>query len=278
VVTPVVAGDAAAAELATESTDGITPATLDGASAEQKPTTRATTARRDSSGQTPIAPAATLGEGETPLGTDEANGVAADLADTASSGEQSQDGESAETSTKSPAAEQPTSTLAERAGRFMRNLNEASDKSPPKLSPADASRFVNRVSKAFEAAQHQDGIVRIRLSPPELGAMRIELSVQNGSLSARLETETSAARTVLLDNLPALRERLAEQQIRIDQFHVDVGGGQHDGAPDWQTAERDAQPRPGRAVQSAQQRETAQTHEAPQAPQIDSDGRFSAVA
>jgi flagellar hook-length control protein FliK len=36
---------------------------------------------------------------------------------------------------------------------------------------------------------------------------------------------------VLLDNLPALRQRLAEQDIRIDKFEVDIRreGGQPDG-------------------------------------------------
>ena len=47
-------------------------------------------------------------------------------------------------------------------------------------------------------------------------------------MSAKVEVETAAARNVLLDNLPALRERLAEQDIRIEKFDVDVrrDGGQ----------------------------------------------------
>jgi hypothetical protein len=40
--------------------------------------------------------------------------------------------------------------------------------------------------------------------------LRVELSVRDGVLNARLETETSSARNLLLDNLPALRDRLAE--------------------------------------------------------------------
>jgi flagellar hook-length control protein FliK len=47
-------------------------------------------------------------------------------------------------------------------------------------------------------------------------------------MTASLETETASARRVLLDHLPALRDRLAEQNIRIERFDVDVqrdGGG-----------------------------------------------------
>src|SRR5690606_39939299 len=85
----------------------------------------------------------------------------------------------------------------------------------------DPSRFVNRVSRAFQAAEQRGGVVQLRLSPPELGAMRIELSVQQGVLSARLETETPAAKSVLLDNLPALRDRLAAQDIAVDRSAFD---------------------------------------------------------
>ncbi|QDT00048.1 flagellar hook-length control protein FliK [Adhaeretor mobilis] len=86
----------------------------------------------------------------------------------------------------------------------------------------DKNRFLGRVSGALKAAQQRDGRIQVRLAPPELGLLRIELSVQQGSLTASLETETNAAKNLLLDNLPALRERLAEQDIRVEKFDVDV--------------------------------------------------------
>ena len=66
------------------------------------------------------------------------------------------------------------------------------------------------------------GSVRLRLSPPELGSVRLEVSVKNGVLTAHAQTETTQARDALVDNLPALRERLAEQNIQVDQFDVDL--------------------------------------------------------
>jgi flagellar hook-length control protein FliK len=88
------------------------------------------------------------------------------------------------------------------------------------------------VAKAFQMAQERDGKLHLRLSPPELGSLRLELSVKEGVMTATLEAETTAARKVLLDHLPALRDRLAEQNIRIERFDVDVrrdDGGQADG-------------------------------------------------
>lgn len=102
----------------------------------------------------------------------------------------------------------------------------------PNLPRVDAARFVGRVAKAVQTAQDRGGVVQLRLSPPELGSLRLELSMQNGVMTAAVETETAAARQVLLDHLPALRERLAEQNIRIERFDVDVrqenSGGQTD--------------------------------------------------
>jgi flagellar hook-length control protein FliK len=84
----------------------------------------------------------------------------------------------------------------------------------------------------MRTAQQRDGRVQVRLSPPELGSLRIEISVQHGVLHAKLEAETPTARNLLLDNLPALRERLAQQDMRVEKFDVEVrrdNGGQTGG-------------------------------------------------
>lgn len=90
------------------------------------------------------------------------------------------------------------------------------------LSEIDRVRFVQRVAKAFHSLDEEGGEIRLRLSPPELGSLRLELSLKEGAMTAHLETETAAARNVLLDNLPQLRDRLAEQNIKVERFDVDV--------------------------------------------------------
>ncbi len=89
-------------------------------------------------------------------------------------------------------------------------------------SEIDPARFLHRVAKAFESAHQRDGEVRLRLHPAELGSLTIEVKIHEGTLTARIQAETSEARTALVDNLPQLRERLAEQGIRIEQFDVDL--------------------------------------------------------
>jgi flagellar hook-length control protein FliK len=89
-----------------------------------------------------------------------------------------------------------------------------------KSDAADRARFVQRVAQAFESAADRAGHVRLRLYPPELGSLRLDLTVRNGLMNARLETETESARNMLLQELPALKERLAEHQIKVESFDI----------------------------------------------------------
>ena len=93
------------------------------------------------------------------------------------------------------------------------------------LTEAERVRFVHRVTNAIQSAAETGGPIRLRLSPPELGAVRIEMTVVAGQMSVRMEAETPQARTALLDNLPVLRERLEAQDIKIAKFDVDLFGG-----------------------------------------------------
>ncbi len=110
----------------------------------------------------------------------------------------------------------------------------------------DTTRFLQRVSRAFAAAESRGGEVRLRLSPPELGAMQLEVSIKAGVLTATIETETSAAQTILLDNLPQLRERLAEQGMQIEKFDVNVADRQSQGMPGSPQEQRDERERSAR--------------------------------
>jgi flagellar hook-length control protein FliK len=100
-------------------------------------------------------------------------------------------------------------------------------------APAHVARaqFVQRVERAFAAMGNREGSVRLKLSPPELGVLKLEIGIHRGVMKARVEAETPAAQSLLLDNLPALRERLAQQNIHIQQFDVDLMDRQPGGTP-----------------------------------------------
>ena len=126
--------------------------------------------------------------------------------------------------TKTSVAKVDAATLSPDRGQRVgietaRTARTASTDQMPAVDPA---RFVGRVAKAFQTANDRGGTLQLRLSPPELGSLRLQLTVKNGVMSASIETDNAAARRVLLDHLPQLRDRLAEQNIRVDRFDVDV--------------------------------------------------------
>jgi flagellar hook-length control protein FliK len=114
----------------------------------------------------------------------------------------------------------------------------------------DAARFLQRVAKAFESAQERGGEIRLRLSPPELGALRVEVSMQDQGLVARVEAETAEARAVLMEHLPVLRERLAEQGLKLERFEVDLSQRQPEGQTSGDMSDRSSQRQPGHAQQA----------------------------
>jgi len=114
--------------------------------------------------------------------------------------------------------------------------------SPAESDQVDQARFVRRVAGAFRAMGNREGSVRVRLSPPELGSLRLNISVRDGIMTARVEAETPAARNLLLDNLPALRDRLAQQDIKIEQFDVDLMDRSPGGLPERNAGQTDGDP------------------------------------
>jgi flagellar hook-length control protein FliK len=132
-----------------------------------------------------------------------------------------------------------TASIAARQDRYEASIDRSEG-----LTEAERVRFVQRVARAFHSMSDEGGEVRLRLSPPELGSLRLEVSLRDGVLSARLEAETSSARNLLLDNLPALRERLAEQNIKVERFEVDVRDEQRQSSHEQLTGQPDV-PRQG---------------------------------
>ena len=148
------------------------------------------------------------------------------------------------------------------------------------LTDVEQAKFLQRVARAFQAAQERDGEVRLRLSPPELGALRLEIKIHEGALTARLEAESPAAKSLLLDNLPVLRERLAEQGIRIEHFDVDLldrqTGGSPQQSPHGHERETQPSPLPPRFVRETNESETNELAPRPSIRRL-GDGRLNVI-
>jgi hypothetical protein len=61
---------------------------------------------------------------------------------------------------------------------------------------------------------------RIRLDPPALGPMRIDMKISGDKVALRLETETSAARELLGARLDDLRSALAQHGLSVERVEL----------------------------------------------------------
>lgn len=144
------------------------------------------------------------------------------------------------TAAVTPLLSQPSNNYPKAAAQLLTGLRRTSE---TRQQDVDQVRLLQRVARALESARDRGGEVRIRLNPPELGLLKVELQVQDGRLHARLEAETPAAQVVLLENVGSLRERLAEQGLRLERFDVDLSHRDSSGAGGQSGQPRDEAPR-----------------------------------
>ena len=211
--------------------------------------------------------------------------TASDMTSGGSTSEKSTDrveSTTADAATKNPASPSidPSPNHPPRLPVTLNAYGKSSDVESGGLTEVQRVRFVQRVARAFQTIGDSGNPLRLRLSPPELGSLRLEITMNQGQMTARVEAETEAARTVLLDNLPALRERLAQQDIKIARFDVDLFGQTSGGLP--QNQDRGPARDDGSAASGSRRRpsgsgERAPVELGPLAPATLSDGRLNVI-
>ena len=86
----------------------------------------------------------------------------------------------------------------------------------------EAKQLASRVTNAIRAAHKSGRQLKIRLHPPELGALQIEIGMQDGVTTARLEVQTVTAQQAILESLSLLKEALAQNGTIIDRIDVQL--------------------------------------------------------
>ncbi|PKF62942.1 hypothetical protein CW745_05830 [Psychromonas sp. psych-6C06] len=74
--------------------------------------------------------------------------------------------------------------------------------------------------------------VSIRLDPAELGSMHIKLQVQQDQLQVAIQTQVGQSRDIIEQNLPRLREQLAQQGINLGEASVEQRSSQQQSQSD----------------------------------------------
>ena len=99
---------------------------------------------------------------------------------------------------------------------------------PPVLAPlGDAGSFAGGLADRL-LALGGPGVqtARLQLHPERLGALTVEIQIDDGTAQVWFGTTTSQAHSAIEGSLPRLRELFADQGIVLTRTQVDVGAGQ----------------------------------------------------
>ena len=93
-----------------------------------------------------------------------------------------------------------------------------------KAEPIDfQTKILNQIKKGIIQNNIKNEI-SIKLHPPELGKVHIKLAMINNELTAKVITQHSDVKQVILNNLNTLQEALKEKGINLSNFQVSVQG------------------------------------------------------
>lgn len=77
-----------------------------------------------------------------------------------------------------------------------------------------------------ETVMRPGNTITLRMEPEQLGSVRLTLTSHNDTLIGRIVVESSAAKMAVESNVHMLQNRLSDEGLHLEQFHVSVGGEQ----------------------------------------------------
>lgn len=100
----------------------------------------------------------------------------------------------------------------------QQGVNETRKQNQPRSARMAA---YERVSEAIRTMKNgKDWVTRIRLDPPSLGHLRIEVRMTGDTVRVRLSAETADAQRTLTSQLSELRASLEEHGLRLDRIDI----------------------------------------------------------
>ena len=106
----------------------------------------------------------------------------------------------------------------------MGRRSERTERKETPMSQRATLRTLERVEQALkEIAKSKDGkTISLRLDPPELGNLKIDVSLRDGSLHARLVADSTQVSQLLRDKAGEIQRSLRELGLDVDQVSVSV--------------------------------------------------------
>ncbi|UCD76369.1 MAG: flagellar hook-length control protein FliK [Phycisphaerales bacterium] len=81
--------------------------------------------------------------------------------------------------------------------------------------------FTARVIRGLTAVINQrGGVMNMRLQPPELGDLRVQMTIARGQVSAQFHVSTAEAHALLNKSMASLRAALESHGLNVERLHV----------------------------------------------------------
>ncbi len=135
-------------------------------------------------------------------------------------------------------------TAGKSAAAATTDTREAEDSGK---SDANMARLLRTINLRLGRGQSR---ATMRLDPPELGKVRLQMDLRNENLTLQIETQTDQARRLLSEHLDALRQSLELSGVRLEQVDLRVAtpaqvdlGSESASQPDVQSGQQDASAR-----------------------------------
>jgi flagellar hook-length control protein FliK len=112
-------------------------------------------------------------------------------------------------------------------GAYSVSLPQAAPTTGAAGQAAPVAEQIGRAIQARLEVAPDEGRIdfHLRLDPPELGQVRVQLTLTNQTLTARLVAHDDSTRQLIQSQMETLRQRLQETGLGLGQLDVSGGGG-----------------------------------------------------
>lgn len=127
--------------------------------------------------------------------------------------------------TPSSSARQNANDGANAARLQGQAVREEMTRSARPLNPVQSTRTLEKVEQALkEAAKSRDGkTISLRLDPPDLGKVKVDVSLRDGALHARIVVESPAVNQLMRERAHDLQQNLRSLGLNVDTISVSIG-------------------------------------------------------
>lgn len=102
----------------------------------------------------------------------------------------------------------------------IKNIGKVNQANASATLPEPIPRIVDKMLIMIRTGEYKS---RLKITPPELGKLDIDLTVKNGHIHANLNAENAVVKEIIEANLNQLKHQLSNQGLTVDRFDVMVG-------------------------------------------------------